>query len=234
MIKVLGTQEMTSFLEPIIATLNHHAWHFREDAAETLGLLGQQTAIKPLIEVVDDKDSRIRKAVIQALGRLGGDVPAEFFVVALGDSAAQVREAALTALQRNYPDVLYSLLPDTMKTLQSQEVGAIFTPLLQGFIAEISGYLHSASPRLLEVLTRALEAPYWETKMNACQALGKLRRNIPYHTIRRLLELRQNAQSRTVRDAADDALAEILSLETGIEDDGPEEEGDSRTVFLYI
>ena len=55
--------------------------------------------------------------------------------------------------------------------------------------------------------------------MKAAQALGKIRRNVPDAAIRRLLELRHDSRSRRVCVAANDALAEILSLETGIEDD---------------
>jgi hypothetical protein len=57
--------------------------------------------------------------------------------------------------------------------------------------------------------------------MKAIQALGKLRRNIPNEAIRRLLQLRRDPdpKMRAVREAADDALAEILSLEAGIEDE---------------
>ena len=54
---------------------------------------------------------------------------------------------------------------------------------------------------------------------NASWALGNLRRNIPNAAIRRLLELRYDSTSQAIREVADDALAEILSLETGIEDD---------------
>ncbi|HZU01032.1 MAG TPA: hypothetical protein VFA10_15290, partial [Ktedonobacteraceae bacterium] len=58
-------------------------------------------------------------------------------------------------------------------------------------------------------------------RLEAIQALGKLRRNIPDAAIHRLLQLRRDPdpKMRTVREAADDALAEILSLETGIEDE---------------
>ncbi len=55
--------------------------------------------------------------------------------------------------------------------------------------------------------------------MKAIEAVGKIRRNIPDAAIRHLYNLRRNDPVRAVRDAADDALAEILSLETGIEDD---------------
>jgi hypothetical protein len=42
---------------------------------------------------------------------------------------------------------------------------------------------------------------------------------IPDEAIHRLLALRNDAESQTVHRAADDALAEILSLEAGLEED---------------
>jgi HEAT repeat protein len=64
-----------------------------------------------------------------------------------------------------------------------------------------------------------LDWPHWGVQCEAARALGKLRRNVPDRAIRRLLALRRAAASPAVRRAADDALSEILSLETGIEDD---------------
>lgn len=64
-----------------------------------------------------------------------------------------------------------------------------------------------------------LDWPYWEVRMKAAQALGAVQRNIPDRAIRRLLELRQDPDSRAVREAADNALREILSRENGMEEE---------------
>jgi HEAT repeat protein len=74
---------------------------------------------------------------------------------------------------------------------------------------------------LLEILTGLLDWPFWQVRLKAIRALGQLRRNIPDAAIRRLHELRLDLSPnmRVLREAADDAVAEILSLETGIEDD---------------
>ena len=55
--------------------------------------------------------------------------------------------------------------------------------------------------------------------MKAAQALGKLHHNIPEKAIRRLRELRSDIELPTLSRTADDALAEILSLETSMEDE---------------
>jgi HEAT repeat protein len=81
-----------------------------------------------------------------------------------------------------------------------------------------SGY---RAPPVLTKVTELLDWPYWEVRMKAAQTLGALRRNIPDAALKRLLALRRDPDPlmRSVREAADDALAEILSLEDGIEDD---------------
>ena len=63
-----------------------------------------------------------------------------------------------------------------------------------------------------------LDWHYWQVRMKATRALGKIRRNIPDRAIQRLLELRHDPV-RAVREAADDARGEILSLEAGMEDE---------------
>ncbi len=66
-----------------------------------------------------------------------------------------------------------------------------------------------------------LDHPFWQVRLKAIQAFGRLRRNIPDVAIQRLLAFRRDPdpRMRAVREAADDALAEILSLEAGIEDE---------------
>jgi HEAT repeat protein len=93
--------------------------------------------------------------------------------------------------------------------------------LTQMFIAETIGSLGLTLTPLLEKLTELLNWPHWQVRLKAIEALAQLRRNIPDSAIRRLLELRRDLDPKmqAVREAADDALAEILSLETAIEDE---------------
>ena len=69
------------------------------------------------------------------------------------------------------------------------------------------------------MITDLLDWPYWEVRMKAAQTLGVVHRNIPDRAIRRLMELRHDPSSQEVREAADEALAEILSRESGMEDE---------------
>ena len=86
--------------------------------------------------------------------------------------------------------------------------------------ANLIGGLEKASPDLLNTLTEMLDWPHWQVQIQAIQALGKIRRNIPDLAIQRLLALRcdPTLPIDAVRKKADEALGEILSLETGIED----------------
>ena len=99
-------------------------------------------------------------------------------------------------------------------------VGNVFASLVQLSVAETIGTMGLASTPLLEKLTELLDWPHWQVRRKAIQALGQLHRNIPDVAIVRLLQLRcdPDPKMRAVREAADDALAEILSLKTGIED----------------
>ncbi len=108
-----------------------------------------------------------------------------------------------------------------MAVLQGELVGSVFSSLTEMFVADTISNLGIPSTRLLEKLTELLDWPYWQLRLKAIQALGQLRRNIPDPAIQRLLQFRcdSDPKMRSIREAADDALAEILSLETGIEDE---------------
>ncbi len=148
-------------------------------------------------------------------------MPIELLVATLGDEDRYVGCAAAYALIKIDPEALSTVIPEVIAILQGQPSGTVLGSLNQGFIAEVLGGLGHTSPIILEKLTQLLNWPYWQVRMKAAHALGKLRRSIPNATIKRLLELQRDPDPKmqAVREAADDALAEILSLETGIEDD---------------
>jgi HEAT repeat protein len=91
--------------------------------------------------------------------------------------------------------------------------------LERGSEAETVALMERATPAMLAMIIDLLDHPFWEVRERAVKTLGTLRRNIPDSAIRRLLELRKDPEAPDVRAAADQALAEILSLEQGIEDE---------------
>jgi hypothetical protein len=86
-------------------------------------------------------------------------------------------------------------------------------------IAYQIGWMERVTPPLMAMLVELLDYPYWEVRLEVVRALGKIRHSIPDRALLRLMELRSNSQSQTMREAVDDALAKILAPEGGIEDD---------------
>jgi hypothetical protein len=208
--------ELEPPLEPLL-TIFHEDMMFLGKAATDIFV--RLEINEPFIIDLDNEYDFRRSRAIKALGQIKNNISSERIVAALGDSEESVRKAALEVLHQINPEALRSLISEAIAIVQGHVPGNGLGSMLQSVIAEATGNLGYSSPALLEKLTQLLQWPYWEVRMKAAQALGKLRRNIPDAAIRHLLELRNDPQSRAVRLAANDALAEILSLEAGIEDD---------------
>ena len=103
--------------------------------------------------------------------------------------------------------------------LQGEPVQGAFSARMHYRIAETVALMGRATPAVLAMVIDLLDHPFWEVRERAVKTLGTLRRNIPDSAIRRLLELRKDPESPEVQAAADQALAEILSLEQGMEDE---------------
>ena len=247
-VEALQRQKEHVPIEPLINALNSERPLVRERALEVLGVLGERVPVEPLLVSLHDRYTDVRKAAVEALGMLGDHVPVEQWMIALGDSEPAVRKAAITNLGKRVPiELILAALGDSatevrhaaIEVLQDIHVEDLVTikpgveaiihgqgttikldSYVQCYIAKIIGEMVYAPPPLLDELTRLLDWPYWEVRMKAAEALGKLHRNIPDPAILRLFELRDDSQSKAVSIAADDALAEILSVES-IEDDLP-------------
>jgi hypothetical protein len=81
------------------------------------------------------------------------------------------------------------------------------------------GEIGLASSEYLQKLQELLFWPHWQVQLQAIRSFRTLHRPLPDTAIKQLLYLRQHSLARPMRQAADDALAELLSLETGIEED---------------
>ncbi len=208
-------------LEPLLALLQDHDEPVRWAAAEALKKSGKQVSIDALLLLLYEKDASIRQVAIEVLETQPERIPLEPFVELLADENGDVRDAAMQVLKKVAPQVVHDLVPQAMSILRGELVGNMFISLNQMFVADTISNLGLTSPGLLEKLTEPLDYPHWQVRLKAIQALGHLRRNIPDAAIRRLLAFRRDPdlKMRAVREAADDALAEILSLEAGIEDD---------------
>lgn len=87
-------------------------------------------------------------------------------------------------------------------------------------IAHMHAWLFThLSPGLFAWLGQALDSPHGQVRAAALRAFMRHRRNVPDALIRRLYTLRHDPESPCIQTQADQALAGILSLETGIEDE---------------
>lgn len=173
-----------------------------------------------MVALHNPEEERTRAAATTVLGILGERAPVELFLTALGDTSEQVREAAVKALHANYPEVLSPFQAEARAVLEQKQLpGAVLGSPLQSFIAGMIGDMGLASPEYIQKLNELLFWPHWQVQLQAIGSFRTLHRPIPDTAIKQLLYLRQHSSARPVRQAADDALAELLSLETGIEED---------------
>ena len=219
----LGVRAPIDLLVAAVCDPENDYWA-RVAAAGGLWRLAEQDEVRdrvpdePLLAALDSDNSELQRMALGALSALGSRAPIEAIALALNDRWMDVCEAAAAALRRLQPAILADIAAEATPIVLGQESRTEPRWLVNDTVIKVvedSGY---ATPDMLDQITRLCEWPYSGTRVRAAQALGKVRRNIPDATIRWLLELRQRDPSRAVRNAADDALAEILSLETGIED----------------
>lgn len=189
-----------------------------EAAIHLLGLLGERTPIPTLLTLLQGGTLFLRRAAARALIGHGEKVPISILMNALEEEDQDIHHYILFVIRKMDPEGLVSRPPQELDQLQSHPLGLILRALVQGFAADTSGDLQHSIQFLLQALEQLLTWPEPSVSLKAIRMLGKIRRHIPDSTIQRLLELRHDEYS-VIRSAADNALAEILSLETGIEDD---------------
>jgi len=191
---------------------------------ETLGALNACGPIEPLLQFLHtSKDGYSSQGelivVLEALKQFGSRVPLADLWPLLGSNHAETCRHAFQLLQEAHPAVLKELVPVLKAILRGEPVQGVFAARMHYRIAETVALMGRATPAVLAMVTDLLDHPFLEVRVRAAETLGTLRRNIPDSAIRRLLELRQEPESPGVRAAADQALAEILSLEQGMEDE---------------
>jgi HEAT repeat protein len=220
-IEVLGAQGERVPIELLVAMLQDPGMFVRQAAVEALGRQGERVPMRELLSYFYSKDATIRQAALRVLKTQDERIPLELLIELLSDEDEDIRHATIHILKKLAPDVLSNIVPEAIAILQGQLAGIPFIILTQMIVAEAIGSLRLTLTPTLDKLTELLDYPHWQVRLKAVEALGQLRRNIPDPAIRRLLELRRDLDPKmqAVREAADDALAEILSLEATIEDD---------------
>ena len=86
---------------PLVEALKHSDPQVRENAAKSLGILGNPQAVTPLIQALGDRLRQVREAAAHALGELGDASAIERLRdVATKDRSRAVKQAAKQALER--------------------------------------------------------------------------------------------------------------------------------------
>lgn len=218
-LRTLGKAGENAPLPETMPFLNSTNFLFRASALRALsqpGLL-ERTSIETFLNAAGDTAVGVRKEALKALKKKDRQLAIECSLLELGNNL--FNQVAFQILQEIHPAIIPEIMQEATKLLQGGRPSRFFRSLSMSFLADAIGNMGCATPELIARLGEMLDWPYWEVRMKAVQALGKLRRNIPDATLRRLLELRSDPHSRAVCEAAEEALAEILSQEAGIEDD---------------
>ncbi len=206
-------------LEPFLSAAQDRDWSVWMQSARALAKRGRNEWIEMLVSALGEGNVDAVEEVIQVLEELGERTPVEPLLLALGNTEQRIARAALVTLSRTHPEALLSVASEAAAILHGERGGAILGSSALSFTGWTLREAKRTPPLLLEKLTAFLDWPYWQVRARAAEALGEIRRSIPGAAIRRLLDLRHDPQSRAVREADDEALTSILSLETGIEDE---------------
>lgn len=177
--------------------------------------------IEPLLQALreDRREYDSHESELALLAKSGAQVPVEPLFAMLGSSNPQLCENAARTLYRTHPEVFVEVVQQAEAILHGDPVGPVFASRLQSRIADRVRWIGRATPAVLDLISGLLDWPYWEVRVKATQALRAVQRNIPDLALKRLLELRHDPDEQAVRSAADEALAEILSIENGMEDE---------------
>lgn len=208
-------------LDLLAQALQDESEDVRWAAVRALGKQGERVPLDLLVQALQDKSGNVRSAAVRALGEQGERVPYEHLLALVGDEVVYVRNTAIEVVSKFAPEMFADVATEAIAVLRGKPAGRVLGSLIEGFIAEVLGNIGYSTPPVFDKLIPLLDWHYWQVQVKAAQALGKIRRNIPDLAIKRLLAIRSdpNPLMQSVREAADDALSEILSLETGIEDE---------------
>lgn len=188
----------------------------RDVAAALLRSRRDRVSQQDMRGLLESLDGRVRASAILALEER---IPRALLLAALGDSEEEVRLAAFDALRRTYPEMLPVIQSELTALLAGTGSSRIVSAAVQSNLCDLMANMDEVPLSWREKLTSLLDpSQYWEVRVKAAQALGKLRRDIPPEAVERLKATRKDPESSTVQIAADDALTEILSFEPGVDE----------------
>lgn len=188
----------------------------RDVAAALLRRRGEYLSEQEMRALLESSDGRVRAATILALE---DRLPRAFLLAMLGESEEEVRLAAFDVVRKVYPELLLGIHAELTALLEGTGSSRIVSAAVESILCDLMANMDKVPLFWREKLTSLLDPSwYWEVRVKAAQALGKLRRDIPEEAVERLKAMRNDPGSSAVQLAADEALAEILSFEPGVEE----------------
>jgi len=186
-------------------------------AIRALGEIKNAAAIRPLRQIMREDDMDIRRATQEALSKIGLAAWARYGAVmalgniancraipalirALGDHSEYVRGEAARALAKisdvaAIPALIEALQKDDHRVVRREAAAALRT-------------LGGQSPAVADALRSALDDEYWEVRVEATRALGRIDDDRSVEPLVKSLE----DTSYTVRTSAEFALANLGNL----------------------
>jgi HEAT repeat protein len=169
--------------------------------------------LRALVEA--DDESSAADSAAEARIALGDLMPAASLLPFLGSDDNDLFRLAARVLHETHPEALQEVLPEIFAIVRERKAGTTIGSRMRTAMAKATSRMQWVPPPLLDEVSNLLDWPFPPVRETAAYALGRIGRDIPDATIRKLLAMRSGSAS----VAADSALADILSLETGIEDD---------------
>ena len=203
-------------VDDILNALRSEYEYVRISALRTLERLNPYIPVESVLPLLYDLDEYVRELALKTLAFYGERAPLDILLPYLGGENAP---QAIETLQQTHPQALVALVPQAEAIMLGGPVTGVFTSLQQWHIANVLERMSRATSAHFALLTAMLDWPHWEVRVKAMRAFGSIRRNVPDAALHRLMTLRNDAPLLIERNAANDALAEILSLEQGLEDE---------------
>jgi HEAT repeat protein len=172
--------------------------------AAALAKLGRQEGIEALVQVLCSDALGWNAA--RALGEIGSAAPIEPLIAAFGNSNTQVRIRAAESLHKTHPEALAAVVPMLLTTLKGDHPWPALESLRQTNVALALGTIGSDAPAFVARLIELLGWPYWETRMRAIWAIGRLGSRAPESAIEQLRERVHDPESDSVRRMAERVL----------------------------
>lgn len=180
----LGKIQSDQAVEILAKHLTSPEWFLRKRIVEALGQTGQASAIDHLLVMVNDRSAQVQAAAVESLSKVG-NLGADKLVKKMGNSNQTEKVNLIRAMGQLKNEKFVQPLIDNLK----EQDMLFFTIDALGDL----GCDEACAP-----LSRLLEHSVWFNRLNALEALAKLKAE----NIRQLAQEAMNDENDMVRNAA--------------------------------